>query len=309
MRSLPALALAFAIVLAGCGSLGPTQETRQPFSVEGTGQPTEPDDTTPRTTTIPQFDPDPTANDLGDVRDMLSAQQRVLANTSYRTEYLVQATHTNGTVLLRRHVNGAYAVNDSRYLVDSRVSGTTALQQTAFVVFADGTRAYVRQTTENGTSVTVPRLGDSGDPVPPADLGVFRGREGMYNFLYQGFAGMNVTSVTELDRIPAGLEGPLYRVQSGTVESPQLLAQGTNGTVENASFEAIVDHRGFVYEYRLTFETETEAGEPVFMERRLVYRDLGQTTLTRPDWVDEYTSDNATTTTAPASTTLMRAPC
>ncbi|WP_435363733.1 hypothetical protein [Haloarchaeobius sp. DYHT-AS-18] len=309
MRSLPALALAFAIVLAGCGSLGPTQETRQPFSVEGTGQPAEVEDTTTATTAVPQFDPDPTANDLGDVRDMLSAQQRVLENTSYRVHHVYRAIYDNGTVHQERRDSGAFTANESRYYVEFYLDGTAFPRPSNVSVYADGTRGFVRQPSENGTTVNVPQVESTGEPIRPVDLGVFRGKGEVMSFLYQGFAGMNVTSVTELDRIPSGLEGPLYRVQSETVESPQLLAQGPNGTVRNASFEAIVDHRGFVYEYRLTFETETDAGDPVFIERRLVYRDLGQTTLTRPDWVDEYTVDNTTTTTAPASTTLMHAPC
>ncbi|WP_267639333.1 DUF7537 family lipoprotein [Haloarchaeobius amylolyticus] len=296
MRARHVLVLAIALVLAGCGSLGPVTETREPFAVDGTDRPTVTDG--PTTTRPPQFDPDPTENDLGDVRDMLSAQGRVLQNTSYRADYLVRATHENGTVLLYRHVDGAYAANDSRYLVAAETSGTTVPRRTDFVLFGDGTRAFVRQTTENGTSVSVPRQADGGDPIPPTDLGVFRGRDAMSSFLYQGFAGMNVTSVTELDRVPPGLDEPLYRVQSGSVESPQLLAQGPNGTVENASFEAIVDHRGFVYEYRLTFETETDAGDPVRIERRLVYRDLGNTTVPRPDWVEDYEAENGTTTTA-----------
>ncbi|WP_439026198.1 hypothetical protein [Haloarchaeobius sp. DT45] len=297
MRPLSAATLTLVVLLAGCGGLADVEQTREPFAVDGTDYPTETAGTPTGAGPDLGFDPDPTANELGDVNDMVSAQQRVLRDTSYRVEYLLEATHANGTTLVRQHSQGAFTANESHYFVDVRTGGTTIREPRHMTIYADGTKAFVRRTTANGTNVSIPGTEAGGDPVPPADMGVFRGRGQVASFLFQGFDGMNVTNVTELDRVPPGLEGPLYRVESQTVESPQLLAVGPNATVENASFEAIVDHRGFVYEYHLTFETETDAGEPVFIERRLVYRDLGHTTLTRPDWVDEYTADNVTTTT------------
>ncbi|WP_267639332.1 hypothetical protein [Haloarchaeobius amylolyticus] len=306
MRALPAITLVLALVLAGCGSLGPVTETRQPFSVEQTTQPTEVDDGT--TNHGPQFAIDPADDEVRGVRAMLGAHRKTLVDTSYRVGYAYRATSENGTVLLARTIRGAYAENRSHYLVHRSENGAALPESGEWDVFADGDRAFVRRTTENGTSVSVPGLDTTGEPRRPTDLGVFRGRGAVSGDLFQAFAGMNVTSVTELDREPAGVEGPLYRVESTTVGDPQLLSDGANATARNASFEALVTAQGFVVEYRLTFEMRRADGMWITVERRLVYRDVGDAIVPRPEWVDEYTAGTNSTTNAPGSTTLMRGP-
>lgn len=270
------------MMLAGCGGVGDGPD-REPFSVpETTTSAAEPSETDPMAVE-PPFSPDPETDTLGDPSVFLNSQSRRLAETSYSLDYALDVRYDNGTTWNRVAIEAAFARNRSIYR--SNVTNWGRGTNLTRLLYANGTVLF----SAGGPAGLEPTDTDwSVAPAPPSEASTFRGLRP--EFVYTGFASMNVTEVRELDRVPSGIDEQLFQVRATTVERPEtligsLVPAGSDARVTNATLEAIVAHDGFVYEYHIDYTVVRADGTRLQVSRRLVYRDVGRTNVTVPDWL------------------------
>ncbi|WP_267639334.1 DUF7537 family lipoprotein [Haloarchaeobius amylolyticus] len=282
MRVGRVFALALLVGLAGCGGLADTGTTRDPFSVE---QPTtgSTDATGPGTHAV--FDPDPARDRVQNLDALLDSHERVLDGTGYRVTAVYRETTANGTLLRELIREGAYPPNRSRYLYHERAAGTRVGPTQETQLFADGHTVYSRRSIGDRTEVTVLRDSD-GTPFSPTDLGIFRGQQ--TDLLAMAFESVAIDEVERLGHSPRQVEDPLYRLRGDSVRDRSQLSIDADASVRNASLEVIVDSDGLVREFRFSYVTSRD-GRPVRVTRRLVYRDVGQTSIERPGWAANVT--------------------
>ena len=288
-----ALALVLSMVLAGCGGTAGVQ-TREPFSVPETSPPGPTEDELVRLEA--PFSPDPEKDVLGDPSVFLNSQADRLEKTSYTLDYELDVRYSNGTTWNHVAVDAQFARNQSIYV--SNVTQRGRNLNVTRLAYANGSVLYAAQGPAGLSPATanfsVARGGD-GTPVV-IDEGVTL-RALRPGFLYNGFASMNVTDVREIDRVPAGIRDQLFYVRATEVTQPDTLVNnalpdGEGASVENATLEAVVASDGFVYEYGIQYTIVREDGTRLHVSRRLVYRNVGTTTVTVPP---TWTTSNGTT--------------
>ncbi|MFC4405878.1 hypothetical protein [Haloarchaeobius iranensis] len=289
-----ALALVLSMVLAGCGGTAGVQ-TRDPFSVPETSAPDPAEDDL-----VPvdaPFSPDPTENVLGDPSVFLDSQATRLDGTSYTLDYELDVRYENGTTWNNVVVDAQFARNRSIYV--SNVTQRGRSLNVTRLAYGNGSVLYAAQGTAGlspaAANFSVVRTVD-GAPVEPSEGVTLRALRP--EFLYNGFASMNVADVRELDRTPAGIRDQLFYVRATEVTQPDTLANdafsnGEGVQVENATLEAIVASDGFVHEYSIRYTVVREDGTRLHVSRRLVYRHVGSTNVTVPS---TWGIDNATVT-------------
>lgn len=280
-----ALALVLSMVLAGCGDTAGVQ-TREPFSVPETAAPG-PSETELREGDVP-FSPDPETDTLGDPTVFLNSQARRLNGTSYSLDYELDVRYDNGSTWNNLVIDAQFARNQSVYVSNVTQRGRTL--NVTRLAYVNGDRLYAAQGPAGLSPATanfsVARTAD-GTPVDPGEGVTLRALRP--EFLYTGFASMNVTEVRELDRVPAGIRDQLFYVRATEVDEPDILvndafSDGETVRVENATLEAIVASDGFVYEYSIQYTVVRDDGTRLHVSRRLVYRNVGTTTVSPPDW-------------------------
>ncbi|MFD1645225.1 hypothetical protein [Haloarchaeobius litoreus] len=277
-----AVALVLSMVLAGCGGTADVQ-TRDPFSVPETSAP----DPSENDVMVEQpFSPDPETDVLGDPEIFLNSQARRLDGTSYSLDYELDVRYGNGTAWNHVVVDAQFARNRSVYV--SNVTRRGPSVNVTRLAYVNGSVLYAAQGPAGFSPATanfsVARTAD-GTPVDPGEGVTLRALSP--EFLYNGFASMNVTDVRELDRVPSGISDQLFYVRATEVAQPDTLvndalSSGEDVRVENATLEAIVANDGFVYEYGSRYTVVREDGTRLQVSRRLVYRDVGTTTVTVP---------------------------
>ncbi|WP_435358121.1 DUF7537 family lipoprotein [Haloarchaeobius sp. DFWS5] len=298
-QSLRCILLVTVVVLAGCGGFAGEQTTRAPYSVETTDTETTTGTAVSDAGREPRFDPDPKNDSIGDTEHFLDSQSTVLNGTSYRFVYSYEVVAANGTTLFRTARRGAFAEDESVLHVVRETSGPVAPMQATRELYANGTALFERFITDGNATAQVVR-GPDGDPVNLTATSVDdvrtvgRAQGTNVQFLYTSFEMVDVTSVEELGRVRPGLAEPLYRIEGETDRAttsfqtyPELSGQPTNVTLT-----AIVDANGFVYDFRFGYESELE-GEPVRVELTLSYQDVGKTTVERPPWVSNATTEQS----------------
>jgi hypothetical protein len=279
-----ALALVLSMVLAGCGGTAGVQ-TREPFSVPETSASDRSEDDLMQAER--PFSPDPETNVLGDPSVFLNSQARRLDGTSYSLDYELEVRYDNGTTWNNVVVDAQFARNRSVYV--SNVTRRGPSVNVTRLAFVNGSVLYAAQgpagLSPTSANFSVARTAD-GTPVDPGEGVTLRALRP--EFLYNGFASMNVSDVRELDRVPAGIRDQLFYVRATEVTRPDTLVNdafvsGEDARVENATLEAIVASDGFVYEYSIQYTVVREDGTRLHVSRRLVYRDVGTTTVP-PTW-------------------------
>lgn len=260
----PALLLAVVVVLAGCTALG-----TGPASPTPTATPDWPDELPPGMTTT----------DVAEPLRLVRAHTATLVGTSYTYRQTVTISTTDGIQLgtvrsVRRVEPDGSFVHRMRTegVVPSVVSNVEAVD-----VYSNGTVTVVRFRQPDGENRTL---------VSPADEArISAGDVIQKGTLYSMF------STTD----PA-VRGPVRR--GGTT---YLHVRGANGTATigfteatNASFEALIAPSGLIYRYALAYHVnDSYTGWEGRILRRVVYDDVGTTTVERPAWVDEQVA-NAT---------------
>lgn len=249
-----ALILAVIVVLAGCTALG-----TGPTSPTPTATPTWPAELPPGVATT----------DVTEPLRLVRAHTATLVGTSYTFRQTVTVSTTDGIQLgtmrsVRRVEPDGSFVHRMRTegVVPSVVTNVEAVD-----VYSNGTVTVVRfrQDGENRTLVS-----------PADEARISAGDVIQKGTLYSMF------STTD----PA-VTGPIRR--DGTT---YLHVRGANGTATigftdatNASFEALIAPSGLIHRYALAYHVnDSYTGWKGRIVRRVVYDDVGTTTVERPDW-------------------------
>lgn len=270
-RLLPLL-VALGVVVAGCGGV-----LSQPTPTEPTTPapvPTPPSTPTP----APVLAPGLTANGIHDKHELVAAHSAVLANTSYTVRSSEVHTYANGTV------RSSWSTTIRVSQTGTRVSGTRLLSGLARMstpghptrteFYQEGDRGYMAKMNATGTyydQVTV---------VPPEEA----------RSVPAILSGMS-TRVTVLRR-GTDTDTTLYRVNLVNVTNPHRVVTASTSFVPgqvdvgNVTFTALIDPRGVIHDYQVTFTYEISDRPFVHVIRRVKYRGLNTTTVDRPSWYD-----------------------
>lgn len=260
-------AVALLAVLAGCSALVPAgTPTATPAPV-----PTEP--STP--TATPMLAPGLSGAGVTDPLALATAHGSVLRNRSYTVHDTVTERAADGRLLRRRDVTRRSGPNGTRGHAVYDLSGPRRLpiavpNATRVELYIEGTDGYVAGTNATGTYYERFAV----DPVA--------GDRTLFALLASAdprVAGRTTRNGTTL-----------YRLRADRVPDPEFLAGaialGPYDEVSNGSMTALVDPRGFVHEYRITFRKVVD-GNRTRVTRTVRYRAVGSTTVERPAWVDE----------------------
>lgn len=275
MDSRPALAVVVLVVLAGCGAVpfgsGTPEapaETLTPAPVEtetATGTPTE----TPVAASPP---PGVARNGTVDVDALQDAHSEAVDATSYTWVLQYEANSTDYR-LLSQAFTRRVAVAGDRVFAEQFDPGQ-AENQTLYV---EGDAGYLRVDTENETE-----LEPVADPGGHEDYAV--GSDVVWRYL----AGVNVT----VDAVQRGGE-TYYRLYSADGTQPVSL-RGPTSRVSSYSVTAYVRPNGLVQSMSVDYLRYVSDREQR-ISIRFDYADLGETSVTRPGWVDRVPDGTAAT--------------
>lgn len=253
------IALALSSGCAGLAGPTPTQESVTPVAV--------PETATPLAPGVPA----PTAGTQSDRRidtDRLRrADDRLRATQSYRLDRVVTIEGANGTVRIERdrriHADGA-AVES----LSAESTGEFSLTIRASSLYTDGSAYWTRTTLSNGRVIVNRR-----HPGPPE---MHRLGPTLSEYLFD--AAKYRLHDSDSDTIVLRSTGAV------TFERPLVpvvLDEPENGTVR-----LTVTRDGLVRQLSLTYDA-TFGGAPVTVSIDQRVTEVGTTTVSRPDWVDE----------------------
>lgn len=249
-----ALALAALLALAGCGAPaapGPAS-TATPAPV-------------PEETPAP-FPPGVDERGVYDPGRLVDAHAAVLANASYTVRVTSVHSRPGGELRSRyaRVIRLSAGEERVHYVLNKtdRRNGTTDVRH--IERYNDGDRLFVAVSEGNETTYRVREVARS-----RSFLAASTGDR-------QGFGRL-------LGRLRPALTD--IRTENGTTR--YRLASGPTDVrpLRNVTFDALVDRRGVVREYNITYTVRRD-GAPVRVRVDVAFTDVGSTTVRRPDWVD-----------------------
>lgn len=268
----PAVLVALLVVLAGCGGFGGNvSDGSSPDERPATTQPTAAGSTgaDPATTGGDSLPPGVTDTGLRSPEALAAAHTALLRNHSYTVNYTEVSRFENGSLAIRLvqvvHRSG------ERVLYEARDSGPlTEVGYGDTSVWIDGSTGVRLDEDPDGT------LGYDRPSVPRGFVpDTERWGAGLRDRVDGG-----EFSVERLD----GGDRPRYRLVSDDLDTVE--------AVTNATIRVVVDDRGFVHRYRYELD-QALAGTPVHVVVLVRFSDLGETTVPRPDWVDEALNETA----------------
>jgi hypothetical protein len=227
-------------------------------------------------------------NGTVDVSHLASAHEATLSGRTYTWTYRqVQRSAETDRVsvnLTRRVFVGANA----SLVVDERSSlGVSGAQRVSRYLTEE--RGYLREVGLDGTSYA-----DYEDPRSAASYT-------LVDDLFESFLGDNTFQMQLLER--EGRE--LLRLYAPPGPPPQGLF-ALRDSVSEFTVTAYVRPTGFVRSLTVSYLTSTPSGPDERVSVTLSYTDVGETTVTRPDWVSRV-PHNGTTVTPAATTTATTA--
>lgn len=264
MRGLATLALVLALVLAGCGGTdapafgGADRPTVTPAAV-----PHDPPAAPGRT-----LAPGLTREGVFDPNRLAAAHAAVLADTSYTVHRVEQRTYRNGTVRSRYESTVRVAAGGDRFryvLEQADYRGETPRERRVGRWMDDGS-GFERHEDASG-SVRYRRLSDPDAVLPERATN----RYGLARVL--SAVDLRVTGTTE--------RGGRTLYHLGVEGTPEDLPP-----LRSVAVDAVVDDRGVVRSYDLTYRVE-RAGTPTRVTVRVAFDALGATRVVRPLWYDE----------------------
>lgn len=290
--------LAVVVVFAGCsGFAGEPTRTRTvtPAPVP-TAEPTP-----------PRLAPGLNSTGVYDPAELAAAHARVLGNTSYTVSVTQTIRHPNGTLWARRVITVRLAGNESRFFVRLAVSGPNAIgllgEPPARAVFwsADNERIFRAFTRGNHTTYNTfrprfsPVVGRVGTADYWEDIVVPGGQP------YGDIAPLFAAVETRLTDRTVRNGTTLYRIDGTAFRDPEPFARSERvGSPRNVSLRAVVDERGMVRRYRLSYAAVID-GDTVRVRRSIRYTGVGTTTVERPPWYDRALEDTPEATNATRS--------
>lgn len=265
MSSVPRVptAVALLVVLAGCQGIAPAAETP---TLTPVAVPTEvPTERPPR-----MLAPGMTERGVTDPSALAAAHAEALDGTSvtFRANYTERGP--NGTVRSRTVTTVQFGAGDRyRYV---RIDGDPRGDVQRVERWSNGERVLERRVDGNDTVQRVLRDADGRPLAPAAALPVEpaarRGIGQVFRAMPTTIAGQEVRNGTTY-----------YRVVSTGLATPNPSA------LRDASLTALVDERGIVHRYRLTYTTDRggDAG-PVHVVATVRFTAIGTTTVECPTW-------------------------
>ena len=276
---LSAVLFALLLVLAGCNgfTLGGSETSTQ--RVTPANVPT--DEPTP--TPIPQLAPGVTGKGVTEPERLGEAHESILENISYTVDQNVSVRYLNGTIYRQRTSHIQHAMNDGRFYLAHNRSLVSGRGSSGFSAWSNGKRTLVARSSNNTTRYLIPPQGSLSFGSPGERIAALFGS-----------VETHVVAQEQRDGIT------VYRVKAtGLVRDPPTFANEWQNP-RDVTLRALIDSRGFVYEYQLSYEA-TVNGVPIYVYEQVRYTDLRNTTVERPPWYEEAIENVSTTT---ASTTV-----
>ncbi|WP_255151578.1 DUF7537 family lipoprotein [Halorarius halobius] len=265
-RRLAVLAVALALVVAGCTASAPTASTDSPT-------------VTPAPVPTPDSVPGPGLSPVGieDPEAVVDAHARALRDRSVAVTVERSLSYANGTDRTYTRVVEHAAANRSRYRISVTHRGLLAPPDGRRVTyFADGTRVLKAVVTDDARYRVV--RGPDDAPIRPAEGPVAPVHAAALTDI---FAPVESTRVELAGRSPDGVGR--YRLTATEVNASVLARNQPVETVRRAHVETVVTDRGVVRRVRLRY-VGTLDGRRVVGTQRIVYEDVGNTTVRRPAW-------------------------
>jgi hypothetical protein len=209
-----------------------------------------------------------------DAGRLAAAHADALAGRSF-TFIRVDARYTDGELRQRDRSVLRYAADGERFRYDLRQTDRSEGADTTSRIrrYADGTRVYQAVTRANETSYDVLRTagGSTSDParVFPSNATNERGLARLFVLVDTEVTGERVAGGTRV-----------YRVATPAPQSVPPL--------RNITLVANVTETGLVRDYRLRYDV-VRSGRQVEVVVRTTYRDVGETTVTEPVWLERAT--------------------
>jgi hypothetical protein len=288
-KSIPAVLLVAAVVLAGCSGLAFGGDGTPTQTVTPAAVPT--DEPTP--TPVPQLAPGLTGQGVTDAFALGEAHVAALDDISYTMQENFSVTYQNGTEYRQRGVVAQLAANDSRYYVSQSIFGSQIYSNRTIVnaFWSNGTRV-LRARMLNGNTSYYPLRSADREPRSPARIGFgTTNREQIYRLFSS--VEMHVTDREQQNGTT------VYQVEATNVTNPTAFEGIKRQNPENLTLVAHINSEGLVREYRLNY-TAMVNGSPVRVSRWARYTNLGNTTVERPPWYDEAIANVSTATTTAA---------
>lgn len=317
MRRAPlhAVALAALLLVAGCGGLfggdagaaGPSETSATPTVTDSADRSTRSTATSESNVTNESVDapasvpPGVTDGVVTEPMALATAHARALSNASYtaRSVTTVRSSENGPSdTVLYRSTDTARIENRSRYLLSFAVSGDEGRfldrGNGSITTYADGDRIVRRIATGANATYGVEYTA-SGDErtMDPARIGGWNPRADERIYADLGAVNATVAGTTTQDG------EALNRIEGSNATDPSLLVSHANlSDPRAATLSAVVGSDGRVRTMTVTLTaTWTRGdhdGETVRVERRLTYRDYGETTVDRPAWYDRAVNRSAT---------------
>lgn len=284
-RSMFAVLLALSLVLAGCSGLGiggnetPT-ETSTPAEV-----PTD----APTQTPVQQLAPGLTGGGVTDAFALGDAHAAVLDNVSYTVHENFTIRYKNGSIF-NQVTTRVQIANNSRFYIVQDGLGPNVSGSGSFSAWSNGERVLFAQTSNNNTSYNIPPGIEEREPIPPQEAVRAIGIDPTNSEQIYGIFSSVETRVTDRTTRNGTTH---YQIVATNVTNPAAFDRGRNP--RNVSLQALIDSRGLVREYQLSY-TATLNGAPAQIHRQVNYSSLGNTTIERPPWYDEAIENVSTTT-------------
>lgn len=259
VRPVPALTVIAVLLLAGCGGLVPSTTPTQPVT-PAPSPPTHP--------------PGVTADGVQNASALMSAHESILATNSYTMNKTVTRRYANGTLDWRYTASNRVAPTENRHHTRITFEGTGhtfgALQNIrkmeTYRTDGDG---YGIET--NATTTRSFRFADRVGEAAPL-LVIFSTTE----MRVQEHTSHNGTK--------------LYRLTTTRITEPTLFADAIvrrrYDTVENVRFTAVIDSRGFIHEYTLSY-TYHHGVTTRDVSRDVRYRADDRIAVTEPPWYED----------------------
>jgi hypothetical protein len=272
MRRWHALALVALLVLAGCSEVIGTEPagrtpTVTPAPIPATDAPSA------------ALAPGLNATGVTDPLALANAHSAALGGRSYTLDSTWTVRHANGS--LRAFIDLHAHVDEPTFQTQVRVDGTetgfVSNRPTTAVFWSDGRELVERVERDNRITYL---------HVPAAE---YNNGSGFYNSLKRPTPWRDtygLLAALDLRVVDAQHEGDttVYLLEGDHLDDAALFAATTNtDRPENVTFRAVVNERGFILRYRLTY-TATVDGEPVRVTRVVRYRNLGETIVSKPGW-------------------------
>jgi hypothetical protein len=290
MRRTPALYLFLValVFLSGCNVFGGGNNVKTTV--------TPADVPTDKSTPIPTLAPGLTKYGVVNSTALNNAHNAALSNTSYTVLVTTTERYTNGSPRARRMTRTRVVEPVGRYYSIMEWEGPSQ-------VFATNSTYYHIEWWSNGERLLIARtVGNNSTYMkssqPSRRWPDFSNSNDRFYFLFQAVDTRVVGKET--------LNGTmLYRIESTEVLHPYLVVGGMAGVYDdprNITFQALIDSRGIVPEYRIAYtatDTATNTNENITIRivRTVRYTEIGSTTVERPSW---YETANQSTTPTPS---------